>query len=56
VAPNDHPDGNRMEYLGHSDRGKLVYVVTVEEISDEIKIVSARKATSKERVGYETGI
>ncbi len=50
---NDHPDGDRFEYLGCSDKDNLVFLVTVEKTDDEIRIISARKADSKERRGYE---
>lgn len=53
MAPNDHPDGNRTEYLGHSVEKQVLYVVTVEQSDDEIRIISARKATAHERKGYE---
>jgi uncharacterized DUF497 family protein len=53
---NLHPDGNRMEYLGKSEDFRLLYVVTVEEVDDEIRIISARKDTSNERKKYEEGI
>ena len=51
-----HTDGNRMEYLGFSDVGRLLLVVTVEKTDDEIRVLSARKATPNERVKYEEGI
>ena len=50
---NKHPSSERFEYLGHSDRSRLLYVVTVERDDDEIRIVSARQATSSERKKYE---
>ncbi|MCB0390400.1 MAG: BrnT family toxin [Bdellovibrionales bacterium] len=50
---NDHEDGERMEYLGHSLEGRILYVVTVEQSDDEIRIVSARTATNFERKTYE---
>jgi uncharacterized DUF497 family protein len=53
---NKHPSGERFEYLGHSDRSKLLYVVTVEKDDNEIRIISARKATSNEREQYEERI
>lgn len=56
MAPNDHSDGDRMEYLGHSLENRLLYVVTVEELDDEVRIISARKATPFERKGYEERI
>ena len=52
---NDHPDGNRWEYIGHSYRNNLLYVVTVEETEEEIRIISAREATPSERKQYEKG-
>ena len=55
-APNDYPAGNRMEYLGFSLNFKLIYVVTVEHNEDNIRIISARKATNRERAKYEEGI
>ena len=56
MAPNDHPDGDRMEYLGYSAHHSLLYVVTVEQDEDLIRIVSARKATPNERKNYEEGV
>ncbi len=53
VAPNDHEDGDRMEYLGHSLNNRILYVVTVEQFDDEIRIISAREANPNERTGYE---
>ena len=53
---NMHLTDDRFEYLGHSDRSRLLYVVTVEKDVDEIRIVSARKATNGERKTYEEGI
>ena len=53
---NDHPGGDRMEYLGFSWENRLLYVVTVEKDGDEIRIISARLATRNERMSYEEGI
>jgi len=53
---NDHPSGHRFEYLGYSVFNRVLYVVTVEEKDDEIRILSARKATPNERRKYEEGI
>lgn len=53
---NAHPSDNRFEYLGHSSQARLLYVVTVEKADDEIRIISARKATMSERKRYEEGI
>ncbi len=52
---NTHPDGNRFEYLGPTLVGDVLFVVTVEETEDEIRIISARKATTRERREYEEG-
>ena len=56
MAPNEHPDGDRMEYLGYSVDHKLLYVVTVEKDEETIRLISARKATQNEREKYEEGI
>ena len=56
MAPNYHPDGDRMEYLGYSADHKLLYVVTAEKDDNIIRIISARKATQGEREKYEEGI
>lgn len=40
-------------YLGHSDQGRVLYVVTVEETENHTRILSARKAESHEREKYE---
>ncbi len=53
---NAHPSANRFEYLGYSSQARLLYVVTVEKADDEIRIISARKATMNERKRYEEGI
>ena len=54
--PNKHRSGKRFEYLGHSDRGRVLYVVTVEEHENVAHIISARKAEPHEREKYEEGI
>lgn len=56
VATNDHSSDERLEYLGYSEQSRLLYVVTVEKSDDEIRIVSARKATANERKKYEETI
>jgi uncharacterized DUF497 family protein len=53
--PNKHRSGKRFEYLGHSDRGRMLYVVTVEENESVARIISARKAEPHEREKYEEG-
>ena len=42
--PNKHKSGKRFELLGHSDRGRVPYVVTVEKHENVALIISARKA------------
>lgn len=54
-ALNDHPDGNRFEYLGYCADFSLVYVVTVES-EYSVRIISARRATPRERRRYGKGI
>jgi len=56
VADNEHASGERLEYLGFSSAMKLLFVVTAERDDEEIRIISARKATSKERKKYEEGV
>ena len=56
MAPNEHSDGDRMEYLGYSAENRLLYLVTVEKDEEIIRIVSARIATNHEREKYEEGI
>lgn len=53
---NHHPSGNRMHHIGYSWRGAVLFVVTVDKSDDEIRIISARKATANERKQYEDGI
>jgi uncharacterized DUF497 family protein len=50
---NKHASGKRFEYLGHSDQGRVLYVVTVEERDDQAHILSARRAEAYEREEYE---
>jgi uncharacterized protein len=42
--------------IGHSTSSALLLVIFCERNGDTIRIVSARKATSKERKEYEEGI
>jgi len=50
---NKHGSGKRFEYIGHSDKSRILYVVTVEERDECVHILSARKAESHERKDYE---
>lgn len=52
---NKHAGGKRFEYLGHSDRDRVLYVVTVEAREGRAHILSARKAEPYEREKYEKG-
>jgi len=52
-ALNGHGSRKRFEYIGHSDQGRVLYVVTVEEREAQAHIISARKAESYEREKYE---
>ena len=56
MAVNEHPDGDRMEYLGNSLDSQLLYVVTVEQSDEIIRIISGRLATQSERGKYEEGV
>lgn len=56
VVDNGHASGERLEYLGISSTLKLLYVVTTEKDEEEVRIISARKATANERKKYEEGV
>ena len=54
INDQDHSgDEERMVLIGMSSRSKLLVVVHAEVIENEIRIISARKATKKERSTYE---
>jgi hypothetical protein len=42
--------------IGHSVRHRLLVVVRTERKGDAVRVISARKATRKERHTYEAGI
>jgi uncharacterized DUF497 family protein len=53
-----HPDGDRWQTIGRVDAATVLVIHTWPEIDDggEVgRIISARKATSHERRGYEEG-
>jgi uncharacterized DUF497 family protein len=51
---DDHPQERRFITLGMNDAGKLLVVVyTFQE--DGIRLISARRATARERSEYEVG-
>lgn len=49
-------DEDRFIMVGHSGAGRLLIVVHCEKGEDYIRIISARKATSREAKIYEKGI
>lgn len=53
--PDHSQDEDREILIGHSNQGKLLVVVYVLK-QDIIRIISARKATSKESKLYAQGI
>lgn len=48
-----HPE--RDNVIGYSDHGRVLFVVSIEVSENEIRIISARKATRYERKRYEEG-
>ena len=58
IAARDDPDHSFYEYrmlaLAESAKGRLL-VVSYTEYDDEIRIISARRATRGERRDYESG-
>lgn len=57
-ADNDHSDdGPRFIDLGYSSSSRILVVVHCYKADDEtIRIISARKATKKEKKYYEEGV
>jgi hypothetical protein len=53
---DDHPSEDRSITVGHSTLARLLVVVTPERRDDRIRIISARKATAKERRDYEEAV
>ena len=52
----DHSDVEaRFLTVGYSSRGRLLTIVTAETTEGIIRIISARRATKRERNAYETG-
>ena len=49
-------DEDRFRLLGCSDNGNLLLVVHCIRQETVIRIISSRKATAKEKVGYERSI
>lgn len=53
---DDHRSEARSITVGHSALARLLVVVTTERHGDTIRIISARRATAKERRDYEEAI
>lgn len=53
---DDHPTEDRSITVGHSALARVLVVVTTERDGDRIRIISARRATAKERRDYEEAI
>jgi uncharacterized protein len=51
--PEHSEHEERMVLIGISSNARLLVVVHAEKIENEIRIISARKATKKERKQYE---
>jgi len=57
LAPmvEDALDPERAILIGQSEKGRVLLVVFIEQSEDTIRIISARRATSRERKRYEEG-
>lgn len=56
AADRDHDHEERMRVIGNSSAGRVLFVVGCEVVADEeIRIISARRATASERKAYEEG-
>ncbi len=54
IADPDHSSHEeRMILIGMSAHGRLLVVIHVEKVENEIRLISARKATKRERKQYE---
>ena len=53
---DDYPDEERFISIGYSSQARVLMVVYCYRFEDEIRIISARRATKKEREQYEKGI
>ena len=53
---DDDPDEERFIAIGYSAQSRVLTVVYCYRLEDEIRIISARRATRKERKEYEEGI
>jgi uncharacterized DUF497 family protein len=56
IPDPDHSEAeDRFLLVGRSVRERLLVVVHVERAADEIRLISARRATRRERAQYEEG-
>jgi uncharacterized DUF497 family protein len=53
---DDYPYEERFIAIGYSSQARILLVVYCYRFEEEIRIVSARRATKKERKDYEEGI
>jgi uncharacterized protein len=53
---DDQFDEERFISIGYSSQARILMVVYCYRFEDEIRIISARRATKKEREQYEKGI
>lgn len=51
--PDHSNNEERMVLIGMSSKDRLLVVVHAEKTEDEVRLISARKATRKERKQYE---
>jgi len=51
----DDSHGDRAMLIGESIKRRLLLVVFIDKVDQEIRIISARRATSHERKRYEEG-
>ena len=56
TVADDHATEERNITVGHSALARTLVVVTTERAGDRIRIISARRATPKERRDYEEAI
>ena len=53
---DDHHDEERFISIGYSSKARILMVVYCYWFEEEVRIISARRATRKEREQYEEGI
>jgi uncharacterized protein len=53
---DNQPDEERFIAIGYSPEARILVVIYCYRNEDEVRIISARKATRKEREQYEKGI